>query len=43
MKKEKKNGKNIQSIFSQYVEFYHNEFLKNENYSIVRDYLKNRF
>ncbi len=29
-------------IFSQYVEFYHNELLKNETYSFVRDYLKNR-
>ena len=31
-----------QSIFSQYVDFYHNELLKNESYSIARDYLKNR-
>ena len=30
------------SIFSHYVDFYHNELLKNENYSIARDYLKNR-
>ncbi|WP_075536458.1 DNA primase [Candidatus Pelagibacter communis] len=30
------------SIFSNYVEFYHNELLKNENYSNARDYLKNR-
>jgi len=29
-------------IFSQYVDFYHNELLKNENYSIARNYLKNR-
>ncbi len=29
-------------IFSQYVDFYHNELLKNENYTIARDYLKNR-
>ncbi len=32
-----------QSIFSQYIDFYHNELLKNESYSDVRDYLKNRF
>ena len=42
MRKEKKNGKTYQSIFSQYVDFYHNELLKNESYSIARDYLKNR-
>ena len=30
------------SIYSQYVDFYHNELLKNENYSNARDYLKNR-
>jgi DNA primase len=29
-------------IYSQYVDFYHNELLKNETYSIARDYLKNR-
>ncbi len=29
-------------IYDQYVNFYHNELLKNENYSIARDYLKNR-
>ncbi len=29
-------------IFNQYVEFYHNELLKNESYSFVRDYLKDR-
>ena len=29
-------------IFSQYVDFYHDELLKNETYSFVRDYLKNR-
>ena len=42
MKKEKKNGKNIQSIFNQYVDFYHDELIKNENLSNARDYLKNR-
>jgi len=30
------------SIFNNYVDFYHNELLKNEKYSIARDYLKNR-
>jgi DNA primase len=30
------------SIYSHYVDFYHNELLKNENYSNARDYLKNR-
>ncbi len=30
------------SIFSQYVNFYHNELLKNENYSVAREYLKKR-
>ncbi len=38
-----KKWKEYQSIFSQYVDFYHNELLKNESYSIARDYLKNRF
>ena len=37
-----KNWKEYQSIFSQYVDFYHSELLKNESYSIARDYLKNR-
>ena len=37
-----KKWKDYQTIFSQYVDFYHNELLKNENYSIARDYLKNR-
>ena len=30
------------SIYSQYVNFYHNELLKNDTYSNARDYLKNR-
>ncbi len=30
------------SIFNQYVNFYHDQLLKNENYSFVRDYIKNR-
>jgi DNA primase (bacterial type) len=37
-----KKWKEYQSIFSQYVDFYHSELLKNESYSIARDYLKNR-
>jgi len=37
-----KKWNEYKSIFSNYVEFYHNELLKNENYSIARDYLKNR-
>ena len=30
------------SIYSQYVDFYHEELLKNETYSFVREYLKDR-
>ncbi len=37
-----KKWKEYLSIFSQYVEFYHNELLKNQSYSNARDYLKNR-
>ena len=37
-----KKWKEYLSIYSQYVDFYHNELLKNDNYSNVRDYLKNR-
>jgi DNA primase len=37
-----KKWKEYLSIFSRYVDFYHDELLKNENYSNVRDYLKNR-
>ena len=37
-----KKWNEYKSIFSHYVDFYHNELLKNENYSIARDYLKNR-
>ena len=37
-----KKWNEYKSIFSQYVDFYHNELLKNENYSIARDYLKKR-
>ena len=37
-----KKWKEYLSIYSQYVEFYHSELLKNEDYSIAREYLKNR-
>ncbi len=30
-------------IYSEYVDFYHNELIKNEQYSNAREYLKNRF
>jgi len=30
------------SIYNQYVQFYHDEILKNENLTIARDYLKKR-
>ena len=39
--KEKK-WKEYLSIYNRYVDFYHNELLKNEAYSYARDYLKNR-
>ena len=32
----------IFSIYNQYVDFYHNELLKNNNNSNARDYLKKR-
>ncbi len=38
-----KKWKEYHSIYDQYVNFYHNELLKNEAYSNARDYLKNRF
>ena len=37
-----KKWKEYLSIYNQYVDFYHNELLKNETHSFVRDYLKNR-
>ncbi len=37
-----KKWKEYLSIYSEYVDFYHNEILKNEKYSNARDYLKNR-
>ncbi len=30
------------SIYAQYVDFYHNQLLKNDSYANARDYLKNR-
>ncbi len=37
-----KKWKEYLSIYSQYVDFYHNELLKNDNFSNARDYLKKR-
>ncbi len=37
-----KKWKEYLSIYSQYVDFYHNELLKNDAYSKARNYLKNR-
>ena len=37
-----KKWKEYLSIYSQYVDFYHGELLKNETYSNARDYLKKR-
>ncbi len=37
-----KKWKEYKSIYSEYVDFYHNELLKNETYSNARNYLKNR-
>ena len=37
-----KKWKEDLSIYSQYVDFYHGELLKNETYSNARDYLKKR-
>ena len=37
-----KKWKEYLSIFSKYVDFYHNELLKNDDCSNARDYLKNR-
>ncbi|WP_440930224.1 DNA primase [Candidatus Pelagibacter sp.] len=38
-----KKWKEYSMIYSRYVDYYHNELLKNETYSNARDYLKNRF
>ena len=37
-----KKWKEYSLIFNRYVDFYHDELLKNESFSNVRDYLKNR-
>ena len=37
-----KKWKIYSSIFNKYIDFYHEELLKNESYSFVRDYLKDR-
>jgi DNA primase len=37
-----KNWKEYNSIYNEYVEFYHGEILKNENANIAREYLKKR-
>ena len=37
-----KKWKEYSMIYSRYVDYYHNELLKNETYSNARDYLKNR-
>jgi DNA primase len=37
-----KKWKEYLSIYSQYVDFYHGELLKNESYTNAREYLKNR-
>ena len=42
MKKEKKNWKEYLSIYRKYVDYYHDQLLKNEKLSNARDYLKNR-
>ena len=39
---EKKKCIAYLSIFNQYVNFYHDELLKNEKFSNARDYLKDR-
>ena len=45
-KQDEEREKKLQeylSLYSQYVDFYHNELLKNDNNSNARDYLKKRF
>ena len=37
-----KKWKEYIAIYTNYVDFYHNELLKNDNHSNARDYLKNR-
>ena len=42
MKKERKKWKIYSLIFSKYVDFYHEQLLKNNDYSLAREYLKDR-
>ena len=37
-----KKWNEYKSIFNEYVDFYHNELIKNEQHSNAREYLKNR-
>ncbi|WP_440919946.1 DNA primase [Candidatus Pelagibacter sp.] len=37
-----KKWNEYKSIFNEYVDYYHNELIKNEQYSNAREYLKNR-
>ncbi len=37
-----KKWKTYSSIYNQYVNFHHNQLLKNEDFDFVRNYLKNR-
>ncbi len=37
-----KKWNEYKSIFNEYVDFYHNELIKNEQYSNAREYIKNR-
>ena len=41
-KEREKNWQDYTSIYNQYVQFYHDELLKNEKANIARDYLKKR-
>ena len=42
MKKEKKHGKEYTGIYSDYVNFFHNELLNNPDAKNSLNYLKNR-
>ena len=35
-----KNWQEYCSVYNQYVQFYHDEILKNENFTVAREYLK---
>ncbi|MDC0400944.1 DNA primase [Candidatus Pelagibacter sp.] len=37
-----KNWQEYCSVYNQYVQFYHDEILKNENFTVAREYLKKR-